>query len=129
MDIDCVRLQKTIKKEVLMSTQYIRTFILLPIKRKTSRLLKRILHVLSVQFGGATLIDKKIPLILRVLGAWLDKDIKRMVTERHLLLIVDVESSRVTDVDKCLSGLIRECKIMLRQKEIYMTYQPIRRVA
>jgi hypothetical protein len=111
-----------------MDKDYVRVFMLMPVKFETIQMLEVILLTLSCRFDGATYAEKNISIIMEVMGIWIDNTIRALRRDKHVLIIVDVDITKHLNYVKYFSNFKHEYEKKLKEKELWITFQPIKRV-
>ncbi len=111
-----------------MLLQYIRVYVFLPYKPETLTLLEEILQKFTSQFGGVSYTpSSKILDELMVFGMYDDGG--NFVSDRIILLWVDIDQTRVMEIDRYFTDFKRTYEKRLSEKELWITSQSIMRVA
>ena len=111
-----------------MLEKYIRIYVLLPIKPQTLALLGSILMMLTETFGGVSYMESSMPQAKGIIyGIWNDNG--NAVRDRLILLWVDVEESKTGYIDEYFSDFKATYEKRLGEKQLWITVQPIARIA
>ena len=109
-----------------MVKNYTRVNVLLPLKQETLKVINGIIKMFCQDFGGVTHSRTGIPPTFE--GLWFDEGAKRIVADRIIWLWTDVDLSNGIDIERYFIKFKHKYERMLKEKEIWITFQNTTRI-